>query len=153
MARKTITVYLDEQVYNRLRELIAPKTISRELDDLIKRRIAELEGREYNPLESADYEELKREYERLVKDIEKMKRPLQKRGVYRLLIAITDEIMTELKTEDISQIAPRLLQNWLGRKEDVHLFINLLEAMKKKLDTEKKLEEIRTGGLANEQAD
>ena len=49
MARKAVTVYLDEAAYQRLGELIAPKTISRELDDLIRKRIAELEGKEYDP--------------------------------------------------------------------------------------------------------
>jgi len=80
VARKAITVYLDEAAYQRLRELIAPKAISRELDDLIRKRIVELEGKEYDSLESADYEELKREYERLLKETEKMERTLKKRG-------------------------------------------------------------------------
>jgi len=56
MARKNVTLYLDENAYNRLKVLIKPKKISREINDLIRRRRAELEGGEYDPLESADYE-------------------------------------------------------------------------------------------------
>jgi len=130
-------------VYRKLRERVAPKSISQELNDLMRKRLAELEGREYNPLESANYEELKREYDRLVKQIEKMKRPLQKRGVYQRLIAITDEAIQKLRTEDIGRIAPEILREWDGSREDAHLFISLLEATKKKLEAEKQLEEIR----------
>ena len=141
--RKTVTVYLDEAAYQRLRKLIAPKTISRELDDLIKKRIAELEGREYNPLESADYEELKREYERLLKETEKMERMLKKRGTYQKLVAVTDEIEEELGTKDLSIVTPTLLDRWNGAKEDAHLFINFLEKLKKMKETERQLEKIR----------
>jgi len=146
VVRKTVTVYLDEAAYQRLRELIAPKTISRELDDLIKKRIAELEGREYNPLESADYEELKREYERLLKETEKMERTLKKRGTYQKLVAVTDEIEEELGTKDLKTVAPVLLDRWDEAKEDAHLFISFLEKLKKMKEAEKQLEEIRRGG-------
>ena len=94
MARKAVTLYLDEDAYQRLRELIAPKTISREIDDLIRKRIADLEGREYDPLESADYEEIKREYERLLKETDKMEKTLKKRETYQKLIAVTGEILS-----------------------------------------------------------
>jgi len=144
--RKTVTVYLDEAAYKRLRELIAPKTISRELDDLIKKRIAELEGKEYDPLESADYEELKREYERLLKETEKMGKTLKKRGTYRNLVAVTAEIEEELGTKDLKTVAPVLLDRWDGNREDAHLFISFLEKLKKVKDAESQLEEIRRGG-------
>ena len=145
MVRKTVTVYLDEAAYQRLRKLIAPKTISRELDDLIKKRIAELEGREYNPLESADYEELKREYERLLKETEKMEKTIKKRGTYEKLVAVTNEIEEELGTKDLKTVAPALLDRWDGNREDAHLFISFLEKLKKLKEAENQLEEIRRG--------
>jgi len=145
MVRKTVTVYLDEAAYQRLRKLIAPKTISRELDDLIKKRIAELEGREYNPLESADYEELKHEYERLLKETEKMEKTIKKRGTYQKLVAVTDEIEEELRTKDLKTVAPMLLDRWNGPKEDAHLFISFLEKLKKLKEAENQLEGIRRG--------
>ena len=74
MARRAVTPYLDEVVYKRLQELIKPKRVSREIDDLIRRRIAELEGGEYNPAETEDYEALKREHNRLVREAEKLRR-------------------------------------------------------------------------------
>jgi len=149
VARKAVTVYLDEAAYQRLRELIAPKTISRELDDLIRKRIAELEGKEYDPFESADYEELKREYERLLKETEKMERTLKKRGTYQKLVAVTDEIEEELGTKDLKTVAPMLLDRWDEDREDAHLFISFLEKLKKMKEAEKQLEEIRRGGRDN----
>ena len=146
MPRKAVTVYLDETAYQRLRELIAPKTISRELDDLIRKRIAELEGKEYDPLESADYEELKREYERLLKETEKMERTLKKRGTYQKLVAVTDEIEEELETKDLKTVTPIILERWDEPKEDAHLFISFLEKLKKMKEAEKQLEEIRRCG-------
>ena len=103
MARKAVTLYLDEVAYKRLQELIKPKKISREIDDLIKRRIAELEGREYNPLEEADYEALKREHNRLVREAEKLQRHLKRLKVYSQLLNLM--------------------------KEDAHQFITLLETI------------------------
>jgi len=145
MPRKTITVYLDEESYQRLRERIKPKSISQELDDLMRKRLAELEGKEYNPLESADYEELKRE--RLMKETEKMERMLKKRGTYQRLVAVTADIEEELKTKDLRIVTPELLDRWDSPKEDAHLFISFLEKLKNKKEAEKQLEEIRRGGI------
>jgi len=140
-----VTLYLDEDAYQRLRELIAPKTISREIDDLIRKRIADLEGREYDPLETADYEELKREYEKLLKETEKMERTLKKRETYQKLVAVTAEIEEELRTKDLKVVAPELLDRWDGAREDAHLFISFLEKLKKLKEAERQLEEIRRG--------
>jgi len=146
VARKTITVYIDEGGYKRLRELIAPKSISRELDDLIKKRIAELEGREYNPLESADYEELKREHSRLVREVEKLERHLKRRRVYDDLLKLAYDVDVKIRERDLSnieEIAPKILDEWDGLKEDAHQFITLLETVRDKWEIERKLEEIR----------
>jgi len=68
--RRAVTIYLDEAAYKTLKKLVRPRPVSREVDMLIRRRIAELEGREYDPLESADYEALKQEYTRLIREAE-----------------------------------------------------------------------------------
>jgi len=145
VARKAVTLYLDEDAYQRLRELIAPKTISREIDDLIRKRIADLEGREYDPLESADYEEIKREYERLLKETDKMEKTLKKRGTYQKLVAVTAEIEEDLGTKDLKAVAPVLLDKWEGAREDAHLFISFLEELKALKEAESQLEKIRRG--------
>ena len=42
--RRAVTIYLDEAAYRRLKMLVRPRPVSREIDMLIRRRIAELEG-------------------------------------------------------------------------------------------------------------
>jgi len=141
--RKAVTIYLDEAAYRRLKMLVRPRPVSREIDMLIRRRIAELEGREYDPLESADYEALKQEYARLIREAERMTRMLRKRGTYQRLIDVTADIEDELGTKDLKRVAPALLDRWNENKEDAHIFISLLETLKKNKEIEKQLEKIR----------
>jgi len=141
--RRAVTIYLDEVAYKTLKKLVRPRPVSREIDMLIRRRIAELEGREYDPLESADYEALKQEYTRLIREAERVTRMLQKRGTYQRLIDVTAEIEDELGTKDLRIVAPALLDRWNEPKEDAHLFISLLETLKKNKEIEKQLEKIR----------
>ena len=58
MAKKTVTLYLEAEPYLRLRRLVMPKSVSRDIDELIRKRVAELESREYDAFEEADYEAL-----------------------------------------------------------------------------------------------
>jgi hypothetical protein len=146
VTRKTITVYIDEEAYDRLRRLIAPKGISREIEDLIKKRIEEIEGGEYNPIESVDYEALKREYERLVETAEKMTRKLKKRKTYQSLMALADELIRS-GADTLETLIPQILKKWQGKEEDAHLFINLLETLDKKEEAEEKLEKIRLSAI------
>jgi len=143
MARKAVTLYLDEVAYKRLQELIKPKKISREIDDLIKRRIAELEGREYNPLEEADYEALKREHNRLVREAEKLRRHLKRRKVYKQLLQLAFNLGMKEDLSNLDEVVPKILDGWDGWKEDAHQFITLLETIHSKREIERKLEEIR----------
>jgi len=127
--RKAVTIYLDLAAYRRLKMLVR-----------------QLEGREYDPLESVDYGALKQEFERLLREAERMERMLQKRGTYRRLIAVTADIEEELGTKDLKIVAPELFDRWDEAKEDAHLFISLLETLKNKKKIEKQLEEIRRRG-------
>lgn len=45
----TKRLWVVKEPYDELRELIQPKSISREIDEYIKRRLSELQGREYGP--------------------------------------------------------------------------------------------------------
>ena len=147
MARKTITLYLEAEQYRRLRELVAPKSVSREIDELIRRRLAELEGREYDAVEEADYEALKREYHRLVREADRLKKLLEKRGTRRKLLQLTRRILEEMGLERVGdrlrEVSAKILRRWKDSKDDAHLYINLLELEKKKAEASRRLEEIR----------
>ena len=72
-----------------------------------------------------------------------MTRRLKKRGTYQRLIDVTADIEDELGTKDLKRVAPALLDRWNENKEDAHLFISLLETLKKNKEIEKQLEKIR----------
>jgi len=131
--RRAVTIYLDEAAYRRLKMLVRPRPVSREIDMLIRRRVAELEGGEYDPFESVDYEALKQEYERLIREAERVTRMLQKKGTYPRLIDVTADIEEEIGTKDLRIVAPALLD----------IFISLLETLKKNKEIGKHLEKIR----------
>jgi len=143
MVRKNVTPYLDENAYNRLRELIKPEKMSREIDDLIRRRIAKLEGREYNPAESADYEVLKREHNRLVREAESLRRHLKRRKVYKAFLDLAFNCNMKEDLSNLDEVTPEILDGWDGWKEDAHQFITLLETIRSKREIGRKLEEIR----------
>jgi len=150
MAKKTVTLYLEAEPYLRLRRLVMPKSVSREIDELIRRRVAELEGREYDAFEEADYEAVKREYQRLVREADRLKKLLEKRGTRRRLLQLTRRILEEKDLERVGgrlrEVSAEILRRWKGNRDDAHLYISLLELEKKKAEASRRLEEIRLKG-------
>ena len=149
MTRKTVSLYLDPDAYEELKRLCRSRgiSVSREIDELIRRRVAELEGREYDVVEEADYEAVKREFFRLVQECDRLRKVLEKRGSRRKLLQLTVEIMREMGVEKIGgvleEVSAEILRKWKGSRDDAHLYISLLELEKKKAEASRRLEEIR----------
>lgn len=144
MGKRNVTIYIDDESVRAFRKAISPKSLSRELEDLMRKRIAELEGKEYAPREQVDYEALKREYDRLVREVDRQERWLRKRKVYDDLATIA--VKLGLDPRDLSNLdaaAPKLRGEWKGLEEDAHQFIILLENVRAKREVERKLDEIR----------
>jgi len=141
---------LETEPYRRLKELVAPKSISSEVNELIRKRVAELEGREYDVFEEADYEAVKREYQSLVREADKLKKLLEKRGTRRKLLELTRRILEEKGLERVGgrlrEVSAEILRRWKGNRDDAHLYISLLELEKKKAEASRRLEEIRLKG-------
>ena len=147
-----MSLYLDPDAYEELKRLCRSRgvSVSREIDELIRKRVAELEGREYDVVEEADYEAVKREYQRLVREADRLKKLLEKRGTRRELFELTVEIMREIGVEKVGgvleEVSAEILRRWKGSREDAHLYISLLELEKKKAEASRHLEEIRLKG-------
>ena len=152
MTRKTVSLYLDPDAYEELKRLCRSRgvSVSREIDELIRKRVAELKGREYDVFEEADYEAVKREYQRLVKEADRLKKLLEKRGTRRKLLELTRRILEEKGLERVGdrlrEVSAEILRRWKGSRDDAHLYISLLELEKKKAEASRRLEEIRLKG-------
>ncbi|MEM0358335.1 MAG: hypothetical protein QXL77_08220 [Candidatus Bathyarchaeia archaeon] len=140
---------VERAVYEGLKTLLAGqgKSISEEVNDLLKRRLLELKGGEHPTAEAPDYEALKREHVRLIEESIRLTKLLQKTGQYDALIETLENLGLNIETlENIEEVKAKLLQTWNGPKAPAHTLITLLETIQKRKQTEKQLEEIRTKG-------
>jgi len=88
MVEKTTSLYVsDPELWERFKGLIS-RPISREIMDLVRRRVAELEGAEAESASKVDYKvdyELKREYLKVCKEAETLKKRLRRMKAYEKL--------------------------------------------------------------------
>jgi predicted CopG family antitoxin len=143
---------VEREVYTRLRAMLAAqgKSISEEVNALLKRRLAELEGVEASARSNEDYEALKSQHLKLVEEVKRLTKPLEKDGVYESLMGFAYELGLDLTDlHNVEDIATKILQNWKSQLNQniqpshIHLFITLLEKGKQKKAIERKLTEIR----------
>ena len=150
-----MSLYLDPDVYEELKRLCRSRgvSVSREIDELIRKRVAELEGREYDVVEEADYEAVKREFFRLVQECDRLRKVLEKHGSRRKLLKLTVKIMREMGVEKIGgvleEVSAEILRRWQGSRDDAHLYISLLELEKRKAEVLRRLEKMRINPRAN----
>ncbi|MEM3459286.1 MAG: hypothetical protein QXN36_07090 [Candidatus Bathyarchaeia archaeon] len=138
--------HVDGQVYARLKHVLAEKfsrSISEEVNDLLRKRLAELEGTQPPAHEAADYEALKREYAKLFDEVERLKTALKKIGCYDELMSLVCELGLDFgDLHNMWDIVPELMESWEDRGQ-THQFITLMEKAKKKKELERKLTQIR----------
>ncbi|MEM2293154.1 MAG: hypothetical protein QXX41_07750 [Nitrososphaerota archaeon] len=138
---------VERAVYDGLKTLLAGKgkSISEEVNELLKKRLAELKGGEQPSNEAQNYEALKREHVRLIEESIRLTRLLQKTGEYDALIEMAENLGLNTETlENAEEVAAKLLQTWNGPKAPAHTLITLLETIQKRKQIEKQLEKIRT---------
>jgi len=137
---------VERPVYEALRTVLAGqgKSVSEEVNEFLKRRLAELKGQEQLGAEALDYEALKREHVRLMAEIMRLTRLLEKLEAYDALLDAAEKLGLNLETFDNAEEATaKLMQTWEGSKAALHIFITLLETVQKKRGVEQKLKEIR----------
>jgi predicted CopG family antitoxin len=143
---------VEREVYTKLRAALAAqgKSISEEVNALLKRRLAELEGFDASVQGNEDYEALKSQHLKLVEEVKRLTKPLEKDDVYESLMRFAHELGLDLTDlHNVEEIATKILQNWKSQLDQniqpshIHLFITLLEKGKQKKAIERKLTEIR----------
>jgi len=144
---KTVSFYADAEVYRRLKLLLERqgKTVSEELNALMRRRLAELEGSPM-PLGVVEYAEIKRQHERIVDEGKRLEAKLAKTKDYDDVKALALELGLDFGNfSNLTEIIPKLLANWQGPVTYVHRFITLLEMGKQAKELERRLSEVRIG--------
>ena len=138
---------VERPVYESLRAILSAqgRSISEEVNELLKKRLLELKGGEHPTAEAPDYEALKREHVQLMEESIRLTRLLQKTGEYDALIEMAENLGLNTETlEKAEEVAAKLLQTWNGPKAPAHTLITLLETIQKRKQIEKQLEKIRT---------
>jgi len=143
---------VEREVYTRLRARLAAqgKSISEEVNTLLKRRLAELEGVASSAYQNENYEALKSQHLKLVEEVKRLTKPLEKDGVYESLMRFAHQLGLDLTDlHNVEEIATKILENWKSQPDQnvqpshIHLFITLLEKGKQKKAIERKLTETR----------
>jgi predicted CopG family antitoxin len=136
---------LERKIYERLKQALAVqgRSISEEINELLRRRLAEIEGVEAQAKESSNYEALKREHVKLAEEVNRLIKLLQRDGTYDQLMETVAELGLDTELSNANEVIAKLMQKWSEDKTALHIFITLIETSKQKKTIERKLEEIR----------
>ena len=136
---------LERQIYERLKQALAiqGKSLSEEVNELLHKRLAEIEGAEDSTQDALNYEALKREHVKLAEEVNRLIKLLQKDGTYDQLMVTAAELGLDTELSKADEVIANLLQKWSEDKTALHIFITLMETSKHKKAIEKKLEQIR----------
>jgi len=155
LGKRNVTIYLDDAEYLAYRKAIHPKSVSSEIGDFMRKRIAELSGQEAVPVsqEPVDYEAMDRDHDKLVREVDRQERWLKKRKVYSDLLKLAASLgVTSKDLSGLEEAAPNLLKEWTGLTEDAFKFISLLRNVRAKRELERKMTEaIKEGKTAETQ--
>jgi len=136
---------LERQIYERLKQALAVqgRSISEEVNEFLRRRLAEIEGAEASTQDALNYEALKREHVKLAEEVNRLIKLLQRIGAYDQLMVMAAELGLDTELNNADQVIAKLMQKWSEDKTALHIFITLIETSKHKKAIEKKLEQIR----------
>jgi F0F1-type ATP synthase beta subunit len=144
LARKQVTLYLDSQVYQRFKDLLAPKPVSPEVEKVMVKMIEEIQSGEYKLAETVDYEELEKEQVKLTKKVRSLEKMLG--DEYEKVRRITLRCGFN---EDTLEFTPEVVKcvnaTYDGPPENAHIYIQAMEVIKEKRKVENTLTEIRMG--------
>jgi len=136
---------LERQIYEKLKQALAAqgKSISEEVNELLRRRLAEIEGAEASTQDALNYEALKREHVKLAEEVNRLIKLLQRIGAYNQLMEMVAELGLDTQLNNAEEVIAKLLQKWSEDKTALHIFITLIETSKQKKAIERKLDEVR----------
>lgn len=129
------------------------RTLADELNELFRKRLAELCGTA-NPDTSVEksgrkYEELKKRYSGLVKDVARMKKSLEEefedgKELFGEAEALFKSLSLREDFGNAIDVIPKFLASWKGSVDFAHEFISLVEGAREKKEVGARLREIRS---------
>ena len=144
---KTRTVFVRDTLWQKARQIVHEKfgkSISDYLNEHFEQLISKYDGQGDPAQQAVNYENMKRQYSRIVEEVKLLTSRLKKEGVYEDLMGLAYSLGLDLKDlHNVSAIVPQLFQKWDGYSEHLHLFISLLEIGQKKKALERELTELR----------
>ena len=144
---KNHTIFVQEPVWQKAKLLIQEKfgkCISDYLNEHLKQLISEFDGHETAFQEASRYENMKRQYSKLVEDVRLLTKRLKKEGVYQDLMDLAHSLgLDMIDLHNVTEVVPQLFDKWNGYTDHLHLFITLLEIGQKKKALERELTEMR----------
>ena len=145
--RKTVSIYIDPDSYDELKGLCHSigVSVSSKMNELIGKAVAELKGEEYrDTVLKLNYEALKKSYRDAIKELDSLEKDLKHKKVYEDLKVLAIQVGVDTKDfTNVQEISGPFLEQWPGRPEHAHLFIDLMECVQRKHKIEHQLEGIR----------
>jgi len=147
--RRNVTLYLDLDLFQAYRKKIDPKPVSRDLEDLMRKSLADATIESPGKDKPVDYASLRRGYEKASADAERLEKKLRKRRAFDDLtkLAMSLGIVDPEDLAKLNEVAPKLQEAWKGSIDAAQIFIFYLEAMKAKSDFLTKLNEVRAARI------
>jgi len=144
---ETHTFHIEGDVFFKVRRLVEDKlgkSLNEVINDYLRKLLLELEGSSADAQEQIHYDGLKMKYAKLVQEVNRLSKVLEKEGVFDDLKATAYELGLDFSDlHNADEVALKLLKTWEGTPEHLHLFISLMETAQQKKQLEKKLTEIR----------
>lgn len=137
---------LEKDVLKRFKQLVP--NMSEEVEGFMSRRIIELSGSDENG-RRARYEELKNQYNKLLRDVAKKDAELA--GITPHYHEANDLLAGLGLKKDFSnadELIPKLTKQWKGPAEFLHEYISLVELARDKRVVERELTQLRSQSIA-----
>ena len=143
MVKHTTTLTLDIDIFQRFKAKVG--NVSGEVESFMRRRLAELEGKEPSQVSQDDYEQLRRRQLEFSREADKIMKSLQEQRQWERLSAIAEEVGLNLEDlNNLERTIPQLFQKWDDAPDYMHRYVTWLEKLKEKWIVQKQLLRIRT---------
>ena len=144
--KRPVTLSLDYDQYQKFKQVCAGlgATVSAKVDELIRSSM-EAAGEKVETTNPVEYETLKKQHLKLVSELDKLEKRLEKTGEFDNMIDFIEKLGLNTKTYgNLTAMAPVMLEKWKakgGAKEDMLIFLAYLKLIQQKRQVEAKLEE------------